>query len=657
MIEAAESLVIDKAEMPVLLDWQFFEFENDKTNKQKAAPIVCLHGWGVGAEVWQLLIATLRSHADVYTVTLPGFGGQSSHVFDYQNENLLMEIERGLPGQCHLLGWSLGGMIACELGAKSPKVISVAALACNKRFAADTQWPWAMGAETFQVFVQNFQDKPEKTRRRFLALQCLGDNDSKRCSQLMQTMNVKCEDIATWKSALLLLGDIDLHESIMTMHSQNKKLGFWFGDQDALVPCEAAKQLKVGYESFVELEIHTLAGVGHILPFDIDGVLGFELSQFFTVDNKHLSYLQGNDEKSCHQLAGAHNKSTLSVKHLAVNDGLPEPGLEGLSFIPSLESKAPKHDFFLDKKKIAKSFSRAAQKYDSVAEIQRRIGYRLIELWADKPKQTSEGPILDLGCGTGYFTGLLHDKLQLQSGCDENNNQMSSSESSGSNYQDVIGLDLAEGMLSYARDRWLDDKENSDGKAPLQWLAADAEALPLTQASISLLYSSLAIQWCQKTGKLFSEIKRVLKPGSMALIATLGPETLDELRQSWAEVDDSPHVNEFTPKGEILSAINAAGFSNVEIVEESIELEFASVKELNYELKTLGAHNMNAGQAGGLLSRKKLKILLSAYEKHRKQKPVNHKAELSCESKSDLRPCVESYLPATYQVYYLLLTA
>jgi len=647
MIESAKSLPIDDGEICALLEWQFFEFEGGITHQLKAAPIVCLHGWGARAEVWLPLIAKLRSYADVYTVTLPGFGGQNSHVFDYQNANLLSEIEAGLPDQCHLLGWSLGAMLACELGAKSPKVISVAALACNRRFTANSQWPWAMGIETFQAFVQSFQDKPEKTQRRFLALQCLGDNDSKRCSQLMQTMNAECEDVSTWKSALLLLGDIDLHESIVAMQKQNKKLGFWFGDKDALVPSEAAKQLKASYKSFVDLEVHTLAGVGHVLPLNIDGVLEFELEQFFGSNQNLNRCLQDNAEANDLQLAEAHESSTLNVNQLAVNDERPELGMEGLSFIPVAEPRAPDGVFFLDKQKIAKSFSRAAQQYDSVADIQRRIGHRLIELGRASSKPIAEaGPILDLGCGTGYFTGLLHEKLQMPAG-----------QSDAGDKPDVIGLDLAQGMLSYARDRWARGVDESNNTMPLQWLAADAEALPLTPACIGLLFSSLAIQWCQNTNKLFSEIKRVLKPGGEALIATLGPETLDELRQSWAEVDDFPHVNEFTGKDELLTAIEGAGFANVEFIEESIELEFDSVKQLNYELKTLGAHNMNAGQAGGLLSRKKLKTLLSAYEKHRKLKPVNHEHEYSCEAKPDLRSREESYLPATYQVYYLLLTA
>ena len=59
----------------------------------------------------------------------------------------------------------------------------------------------------------------------------------------------------------------------------------------------------------------------------------------------------------------------------------------------------------MTKKVIANAFSAAAKLYDRAAAIEQEIGQRLLErlsLVNLTPKH-----ILDLGCGTGYFTRKL----------------------------------------------------------------------------------------------------------------------------------------------------------------------------------------------------------------------------------------------------------
>src|SRR5690606_13457587 len=135
----------------------------------------------------------------------------------------------------------------------------------------------------------------------------------------------------------------------------------------------------------------------------------------------------------------------------------------------------------LDKKKIAHSFSRAANTYDSVAQLQRDVGTELLKKLPDVLPEKAR--ILDLGSGTGFFTTKLAQQYpQAQ----------------------VLGLDLAEGMLHFSR------KSASDS---IQWLCGDAEFLPLTDNSVDLVFSSLAIQWCNNLPQLMRELHRVLTPG------------------------------------------------------------------------------------------------------------------------------------------------
>lgn len=253
----------------------------------------------------------------------------------------------------------------------------------------------------------------------------------------------------------------------------------------------------------------------------------------------------------------------------------------------------------LDKTDIGRSFSRAAASYDDAAMLQRRIADHLINLL---PK-TKNAPLMDLGCGTGYSLPALREYL---------------------GEGELLAADLAPGMLVYAKDRHLNTANG--------WLCGDAEDLPLADNSVGLIFSSLALQWCENLPAVYAEIERVLKPGGSAVIATLGPDTLYELRESWRQVDAYSHVNEFSERAEIQSAIQNSGL-RVEEWQEHIELmEYEQLSGLTRELKNIGAHNVNSGRPNGLTSRARIKALASGYEKFRGQNGL---------------------LPATYQVWYL----
>lgn len=239
----------------------------------------------------------------------------------------------------------------------------------------------------------------------------------------------------------------------------------------------------------------------------------------------------------------------------------------------------------LSKADIAGSFSRAASGYDSVASLQRDVGERLLQRL--EGIQGEVGTLLDLGCGTGYFQPALARRFPR------------------ANY---IGLDIATGMLDYAR------RERCKAGC---WVAGDAEQLPLAADSVDLVFSSLAIQWCQRPEALFAELGRVLRPGGVCVFSTLGPATLKELRSAWAAVDTHPHVNEFLPAAALEQASSGAGQAGLSLECERFCMYYGRVRELVDELKTLGAHNMNNGRQAGLGGRRALAGMVQAYERFR----------------------------------------
>jgi malonyl-CoA O-methyltransferase len=250
------------------------------------------------------------------------------------------------------------------------------------------------------------------------------------------------------------------------------------------------------------------------------------------------------------------------------------------------------------KKRVARSFSRAAKTYDNVAGFQREVGKKLL---SNIDINKKAGLVVDLGCGTGYFS----ESLQALFPCAH-----------------IVGVDLAEGMLQTARAR---------NKKKFTWLCGDAENLPLANACVDVIYSNLALQWCDNLNDLFLELHRVLKPGGLLLFSTLGPMTLHELKSAWAEVDDYVHVNEFKPIQEVCESLQKNALSLLHCENNIRVLQFEKLTELTRDLKALGAHNVNREQLQGLTGRKKIAAFKSAYENVRRDK----------------------FLPATYDIFYL----
>ena len=259
----------------------------------------------------------------------------------------------------------------------------------------------------------------------------------------------------------------------------------------------------------------------------------------------------------------------------------------------------------VDKRKVADSFGRAASRYDSVAGLQRQIGCRLLAGIPSVATPAAE-TWLDLGCGTGYFTPRLAQHLNKPE-------------------QQIMGLDLSQGMIDFAR---------QERGGDFLWCCGDAENLPLADGSLAGVFSSLAIQWCPNLTVLFNELARVVAVDGSIHIATLGPRTLTELRQAWNQVDNYTHVNHFASEGEVRAAVDSSELKLLDWQSEDIVLQYQQVRELTYELKTLGAHNMNHGQSSGLTGRQRILKFKQAYESFRQ---------------------ADGNLPATYEVFYLRL--
>jgi malonyl-CoA O-methyltransferase len=244
-----------------------------------------------------------------------------------------------------------------------------------------------------------------------------------------------------------------------------------------------------------------------------------------------------------------------------------------------------------DKRKMRLSFERAAAEYDAAAVLQREISKRLLERLDYIKLQPLR--ILDLGAGTGLsLTGLRQHYPAAH----------------------VYALDIARNMLLEARNKqtWL-----QRWRRPIQFITADAEALPLADASIDLLFSNLTLQWCPDLEQTFAEFRRVIKPGGLLMFTTFGPDTLKELRHCWAQVDDKTHVNRFIDMHDVGDALVRSRFAEPVMDMEMITMTYTDVVSIMQDLKTIGAHNVTRGRARNLTGKGKLQQLVASYEQFR----------------------------------------
>ena len=248
---------------------------------------------------------------------------------------------------------------------------------------------------------------------------------------------------------------------------------------------------------------------------------------------------------------------------------------------------------------VAASFSQAAQSYDVYARLQKQVGLSLLNKIPQWSSLSLSGLGMDLGCGTGWLTQRLCQHLRKEM------------PSHSDTLPHLVALDIAPGMLAHAKSHWPQDGKD---KANISWLCADAEHMPIAESSLSWIFSSLAIQWSQDIQQLFSEVHRVLKPGGWCAFSTLGPQTLQELKQAWRAVDNDIHVNQFLSEKELR---DAAMINNLEVgaVDSRLDvLEYDNLRALMMELKQIGAHNLHQQRAKGMLGKSKWKTLQKAYE-------------------------------------------
>ncbi|CAG4883026.1 Malonyl-[acyl-carrier protein] O-methyltransferase [Georgfuchsia toluolica] len=250
-----------------------------------------------------------------------------------------------------------------------------------------------------------------------------------------------------------------------------------------------------------------------------------------------------------------------------------------------------------EKQLVRSAFARAAPHYDAVADFQRETGERLS---AQCQMDSLPARVLDAGCGTGHGLQLIAGRWPKA---------------------EIVALDFAAPMLH----------QLPPGTSTLA-VCGDIEALPLMNASVDLVWSSLAIQWCD-TGRVALEFQRILRPGGHLAATTLGPDTFAELRRAFVGVDEFRHTNDFIDETRLRTALGSAGFDLLTLRRVGMQRHYPDLRSLLASVRELGASHVAArNRRPGLMGKTAWRRFSDNFERMR----------TSCG------------LPLTYDTYFIL---
>lgn len=210
---------------------------------------------------------------------------------------------------------------------------------------------------------------------------------------------------------------------------------------------------------------------------------------------------------------------------------------------------------------VQRRFDRAAAGFDDADFVYRVTFGGLIGRL--EPVAMQPRLVLDLGCATGKGSKALVRQYRK---CR------------------VLGLDTSVSMLREAAKR----RTLFYRPAVVQ---ADARRVPLRDGSVDLVLANMILPFIHDHAVCLGEIARVLRKGGVFAFATLGPDSLSEIRAAWQSIDDDRHVCVFPDMHDIGDAMVRAGLRDPVLDVDHLNVTYKSTKALYRDLTSAGARN------------------------------------------------------------------
>lgn len=263
-------------------------------------------------------------------------------------------------------------------------------------------------------------------------------------------------------------------------------------------------------------------------------------------------------------------------------------------------AKPPKLSAPIDVDRVRRLFARPARLAEADF-LRREIAHRMherLQLVKLVPQR-----VLDAGCGTGADLALLQKTYVAAQ---------------------VLGLDAAEPMLRSlpgqpGRQSALNQLLGKllPAKSGIDLLCGDFADLPLGQNSVDLVWSNLALHWHPQPDRVFAEWRRVLRLNGLLMFSCFGPDTFQEVREAFADVDLAPHTLPFVDMHDFGDQLVEAGFATPVMDMEKLTVTYDDAARLLADVRALGGNPLTTVRRG-LLGRAAYTRLLAGLERQRR---------------------------------------
>ncbi len=210
--------------------------------------------------------------------------------------------------------------------------------------------------------------------------------------------------------------------------------------------------------------------------------------------------------------------------------------------------------------------------------------------------------VLDAGCGTGPDLPALQKSYPAAQ---------------------ILGVDTSPAMIAAARGQAAKSGLSQligkllPAKSGIDYLCADMADLPLARNNVDLVWSNLALHWHPQPDRVFAEWHRVLKVGGLLMFSCFGPDTLQELRTAFADVDLAPHTLPFVDMHDFGDQLVEAGFAEPVMDMEKITVTYETADKLLADARALGGNPLQTRRKG-LLGKQAYQRMLQGLEKQRR---------------------------------------
>ena len=210
------------------------------TSRGQGPDLALVHGWGLGAGVWNGIVDVLANDSRVHVVSLPGYAGSPDDRADFSAT--ADALAAALPAGTCCCGWSLGGMLALAAAARHPRHFSrLVLVGSTARFLRDDGWPAAQPPELLDTFRHAIADDARTTLTRFVMLFNQGDSKGRAVTRALTPLLADgLPATATLLRGLGWLAEADLRDLLAGLTLPTLLL---HGDQDPLMPFGAAEML------------------------------------------------------------------------------------------------------------------------------------------------------------------------------------------------------------------------------------------------------------------------------------------------------------------------------------------------------------------------------------------------------------------------------